>query len=111
VSIARLLDNTSLGLRNNISNSTSYQSGDYNQNGKVDAADCVLWRKSPSTYGGNPAGYNTWRANFGQPPGSGSGASTAVSEPASLILMMLAAAGVYPRWRRNTELVPKLINA
>ena len=42
--------------------------GDYNQNGKVDAADYVLWRKSPDTYGGNPAGYNTWCANFGQPP-------------------------------------------
>ncbi len=46
--------------------------GDYNHNGIVDAADYVLWRKSPSTYGGDPAGYTTWRSHFGQPPGSGS---------------------------------------
>ena len=45
--------------------------GDYNHNGVVDAADYVLWRKNPSVYGGNPAGYNTWRANFGLTGGSG----------------------------------------
>jgi hypothetical protein len=31
--------------------------GDYNQYGKVDADDYVLWRKSHGTYGGHPAGY------------------------------------------------------
>ncbi len=36
--------------------------GDYNQNGTVDAADYVVWRKS----GGLQEGYNSWRANFGQ---------------------------------------------
>ena len=46
--------------------------GDYNRNGKVDAADYVKWRKNPGNFGGTPGGYNTWRANFGKPPGSGS---------------------------------------
>ena len=73
-------------------------SGDYNNNGKVDAADYVLWRKSPSTYGGNPTGYNTWRANFGQPPGSGSGtagsASTAVPEPTASVLLLSTVVGL-----------------
>jgi hypothetical protein len=72
------------------------QSGDYNHNGGVDAADYVLWRKSPSTYGGNPAGYTTWRAHFGQPAGSGAGAiaNAAVPEPSTLMLLLFVAAGV-----------------
>jgi hypothetical protein len=40
-------------------------SGDYNRSGRVDAADYVVWRNDPGAYGGDPAGYNTWRANFG----------------------------------------------
>ncbi len=39
--------------------------GDYNGNGVVDAADYVLWRNDPATNGGSPAGYNTWRTNYG----------------------------------------------
>jgi hypothetical protein len=42
--------------------------GDYNGDGGVDAADYVWWRKND---GGNPAGYNTWRANFGATGGGG----------------------------------------
>ena len=52
--------------------------GDYNNNGKVDAADYVLWRNggplqnevdAPGTVNG--ADYTAWRARFGNPPGSG----------------------------------------
>ena len=44
--------------------------GDYNFDGAVDAADYVAWRK------GVAAGdYPTWRANFGEPGGSGSAAN------------------------------------
>jgi hypothetical protein len=60
--------------------------GDYNQNGVVDAADYVLWRKYESTstplandaIGGviGPAHYDQWTANFGQSlSAAGSGAS------------------------------------
>ena len=42
-------------------------SGDYNHDGKVDAADYVVWRKS----NGSQSDYNTWRSHFGQPAGSG----------------------------------------
>jgi hypothetical protein len=64
--------------------------GDYNGDGKVDAADYVLWRDNPGSFGGDPAGYNTWRANFGTGGGAGSGlgSSAAVPEPASLVLLM-----------------------
>jgi hypothetical protein len=63
--------------------------GDFNSDGKVDAADYVLWRKTPAAYGGDPAGYNTWRQNFGNPPGAGSGGGLnggAVPEPTSILL-------------------------
>jgi hypothetical protein len=66
--------------------------GDYNNNGKVDAADYVLWRKNPGAYGGSPAGYNTWRANFGNPPGAGAGVDSAiVPEPTGCLLLSTVA--------------------
>jgi hypothetical protein len=68
-------------------------SGDYNGNGRVDAADYVVWRKNPAGSGGNPAGYNTWRANFGRSePGSGAalGASN-VPEPSGLLIVFCVA--------------------
>ncbi len=37
---------------------------DYNLNGIVDAADYVLWRKSPGDHFGAP-GYDQWKTNFG----------------------------------------------
>ena len=55
--------------------------GDYNNNGKVDAADYVLWRNggplsnevdTPGTV--NAADYTEWRARFGN-PGSGAGSA------------------------------------
>ncbi len=35
--------------------------GDYNGDGKVDAADYVQWRNDPGSFGG-ASGYDTWRA-------------------------------------------------
>jgi hypothetical protein len=67
--------------------------GDYNLNNVVDAADYVLWRKTPNNFGGDPDGYNTWRANFGQPSGSGSvaAANATVPEPTTLVMLIFAA--------------------
>jgi probable HAF family extracellular repeat protein len=72
--------------------------GDFNNNGVVDAADYVVWRKN----GGTPAGYNAWRTHFGQTAGSGSGANTnaAVPEPVTCLLLMCGVAGWYLRRRR-----------
>jgi len=64
--------------------------GDYNGDGKVDARDYVEWRKNPAAHGGNPGGYNTWRANFGAMSGSASVA--AVPEPASALPPLLGLA-------------------
>jgi T5SS/PEP-CTERM-associated repeat protein len=68
--------------------------GDFNGNGVVDAADYVVWRKGLGTIY-NQNDYTAWRSRFGQSGGSGAGASvnTAVPEPATLALLMFAAAG------------------
>ena len=88
--------------------------GDYNQNGVVDAADYVLWRKNV----GQPAGtlpndttgvaignaqYDLWRQNFGH-PGSGSGSglgANAVPEPSSIALLMVGIAALGGRRLRD----------
>jgi hypothetical protein len=74
--------------------------GDYNNNGKVDAADYVLWRNGDSP-DSSQAGYNLWKANFGNPPGSGSGlGSSAVPEPSTLRLMGVLLIGLATGSRR-----------
>jgi hypothetical protein len=70
--------------------------GDYNGDGKVDAADYVVWRKNPADFGGDPGGYNTWRENFGEPASAIGGGP--VPEPSSLLLM---AAGLLPLGARH----------
>ena len=82
--------------------------GDFNHDGTVDSADYVVWRKNP---GGiyTPDDYNTWRAHFGQTFSFGSGAavpsaeplSPAVPEPATVFLLLSAAAGVSSRRSRT----------
>jgi hypothetical protein len=74
--------------------------GDYNNDGNVDTADYVIWRKTdglsvtlpndstPGTV--NSLDYNEWRKNFGRTLGSGSGSgSTSVPEPSSGVLAIL----------------------
>ena len=85
--------------------------GDYNHDGTVDAADYVAWRKTPAAFGGNPAGYNNWRTNFGDLSGSG-GSNNAVPEPSAivqigaLLLLMIAR----PRLREEQRLSVQSIN-
>jgi subtilisin family serine protease len=63
--------------------------GDYDEDGDVDAADNVLWRKDPASFGGDPGGYDEWRANYGNVY-SGSGSSLAsVPEPSAICLALV----------------------
>ena len=92
-------------------------SGDFNLNGIVDAADYTVWRDTLGQIGsglaadgtgpgGVPDGvvdqldYDFWKANFGNHAGSGSGATAAVPEPSTLVMLILAAAGwcLRQRW-------------
>jgi probable HAF family extracellular repeat protein len=68
--------------------------GDFNDDGRVDAADYIVWRKGlGTTY--TPSEYNLWRTHFRQTAGSGTGASAsaAVPEPETWVMLMFAAAG------------------
>jgi hypothetical protein len=74
--------------------------GDYNNNGKVDAGDYVLWRKGGPLQNEvadsgtvSPADYTEWRARYGNPAsgaGTGLNSSTGVPEPTSVLLAILA---------------------
>lgn len=65
--------------------------GDFNLDGKVDAADYVLWRKK----GGSEIDYGKWRTNFGETQqGSGGNDFSGVPEPCSAVLVLLAACGL-----------------
>jgi hypothetical protein len=84
--------------------------GDYNNNGVVDAADYVAWRKggtlanevdNPGTV--NAADYTAWRARFGNTSGSGSGLGAgAVPEPTTALLALLAGLATVASWRRRS---------
>jgi hypothetical protein len=75
--------------------------GDFSNDGTVDAADYVVWRKNPN---GEQSMYEVWRANFGASLGVGAasraapspprlgGPSAAVPEPTALALGALALA-------------------
>jgi len=82
--------------------------GDFNKDGKVDAADYIVFRDNAGTTNvlpndnglagtvnsvtGNVIGqahYDLWRSNFGNPPAIGSGSAAAVPEPASIGLLLV----------------------
>jgi T5SS/PEP-CTERM-associated repeat protein/autotransporter-associated beta strand protein len=75
-----LLQVTSLGV-----------AGDFNDDGSVDAADYVVWKKRD----GSQAGYDIWRVNFGKLVGVGvtsftsSMHSLSISEPATVFIFIM----------------------
>jgi BNR repeat-containing family member len=82
--------------------------GDFNNDNVVNVADYLVWRKGlGTTY--TQSDFDIWRAHFGSALSgfaSGSGASVltnaAVPEPATLLLLSLAASLVFTRVRRAT---------
>jgi hypothetical protein len=75
--------------------------GDFDDDGSVDAADYVVWRKGlGSAY--TQSDYNIWRTHFGQTAGSASGASANITVPerASPVPLIFAAASWF-LWRRR----------
>lgn len=87
--------------------------GDYNGNGMVDAADYTVWADSfgsttalaaDSNGDGvvNAADYTVWADNFGNSTAS-VGTSVVVPEPASLVLVLLGASGLWARRLNRTS--------
>lgn len=90
--------------------------GDYNANGRADAADYTIWRDTLGsttnlTANGNgntviDAGdYDVWKQNFGQPAGSSaiaSGSAT-VPEPAALVLFLVGTLAYWTWYRARLE--------
>jgi hypothetical protein len=79
--------------------------GDYNHNGTVDAADYTIWRDTLGSTtdlraDGNDNGvidqgdFAVWKSHYGDHAGSGAGSaeSSAVPEPATLLLLLMGAA-------------------
>ena len=68
--------------------------GDFNNDGRVDAADYVFWRKNIST----PEAYSEWLANFGASLSPAGGASLSFSagvpEPSCVVLLCFGGAAI-----------------
>jgi hypothetical protein len=86
--------------------------GDFNQDGNVDAADYVVWRKNLDTNNELPndndlgvpittAHYDLWRQNYGNTPPPGSGSASAVPEPGYFAFLLIAGACCWLRRHRG----------
>jgi hypothetical protein len=77
--------------------------GDFNNDGTVDAADYVNWRKGLGT-NYTQDHYNIWRAHFGEMAAGDSNASlnAAVPEPAALVMLFV---GIFPMFFRQRSAV------
>jgi hypothetical protein len=78
------------------------QSGDFNGDDMVDAADYVAWRKGLGTVY-TQTDYDGWRTHFGQNVGSGSGAiaNEGVPEPCAMLLAALDGVALIAAPRRT----------
>jgi hypothetical protein len=77
--------------------------GDYNGDNVVDSADYVTWRNNPASHGGNPAGYNTWRTNFGRvfPGGVAATSPSGVPEPSAYVIFAVGLGAIACLYRRS----------
>jgi hypothetical protein len=96
-------DNNDGILRGFIGTPADADTGDFNEDGIVDAADYVVWRKGlGTTY--TQDDFNVWRANFGETVGSGATTSSTIPEPATWFLSIsIAFIGMTLRPRRDRQ--------
>jgi hypothetical protein len=76
--------------------------GDFNSDGRVDAADYTKWRDGLGTLY-TQLHYQEWKSHFGQTVGAGSVGPAAVPEPASGALILLAALAHLHNLRRELK--------
>jgi hypothetical protein len=88
--------------------------GDYNDNGTVDAADYALWRNNLDTSfalpneGATPGmvtqeDYTAWRTNFGAASAPGAASAAAVPEPNAMLLGLVAIITLVAARRREID--------
>ena len=89
-----------------LSSAVAHLPGDFNNDGTVDAADYVVWRKTDGTQ----AGYDAWRAHFGVSLSVGSGSAlpsaqplSAIPEPTSIALVAAGLVVLGLRGRRRVH--------
>jgi hypothetical protein len=87
--------------------------GDYNLDGKVDAADYTLWRDTLGQSGMGLAAdgnrdavidaldYEVWKSNFGVTASGGGNSALAVPEPGTALLFLVLLVGVTARHQRH----------
>ena len=99
--------------------------GDYNDDGKIDAADYTVWRDNlgAATLTNRGAGitgpvgtndYNYWKSHFGEGMGSGAAAGAAIPEPSTACLLFtitILAGNVRSRVRPRSRLARSTTNA
>jgi hypothetical protein len=78
--------------------------GDYNNNGRVDTADYVVWRNrlgqnvtipnDMSSGNVGPGDYTVWRTNYGRALAGGAVLSAAVPEPAASLLVVMSGTAI-----------------
>jgi hypothetical protein len=92
------------------------ESGDFNRDGHVDAADYVLWRKTAGTASPVGAGadangdgaiddsdLNVFKNNFGNPATPGLGQASSAPEPSALLAAVFATLMLLPQPLRRTR--------
>jgi hypothetical protein len=90
--------------------------GDYNDDGEVNAADYVVWRKASGAIqdlraDGNRNGivdsadYDVWRARFGKSYANGSSLAAAVPEPQACVFLVVALSAALCVHRRTSQRV------
>ncbi|HMP07672.1 MAG TPA: hypothetical protein PJ982_15080, partial [Lacipirellulaceae bacterium] len=72
--------------------------GDFNNDGRVDGADFLVWQRGQSPTSMSPADLMTWRTNFGAPGVAASAGG--VPEPGAAIQLVLLASMLVPIMRR-----------
>jgi hypothetical protein len=73
--------------------------GDFNNSGKVDGADFLLWQRNFGQPGYDAASLAAWKANFGS--GAAVAAAGAVPEPAAFALIAMAGAALAASRRKR----------
>jgi hypothetical protein len=82
--------------------------GDFDLDGDVDGADFLSWQRGDSPNPLSASDLTDWKASFGFEPGLPASTTSAVPEPATGALLILAAAACIRRRRTNAEQVLNL---